>query len=556
MTRWWLFLPGLIVATALLHLVLIQPNHPGAMTWQALFLFPLELPVILFALLALPGRARLLRAGLAVILTTGAVLKVADYASFTAYGRSFNLATDLGLIDASWQLGSGAIGVSLALAAVALAVLTVVMVAALLWWATGRWVRLQPPGRLVPLWRGGFTVLTFLAGIVMVGQIAESKRKWQMPFDPPGAAFTARLAFDRVVLTRDTLQELAAFTRAAETDPFDGVTPLLDHIGGRDVLMIFVESYGRASFDNDLYAPTHAATLQAAEAALAEDPDIAMRSGWLTAPMIGGQSWLAHSSIASGLWISNQTRYRTLLASPRKTLFDLAREAGYHTATVVPAIVQDWPEGVRLGFETILAAADLGYEGLPFNWVTMPDQFTFSAYDRLLAQDRPDDRPLFTEIALISSHAPWVPVPDMIDWEDVGDGTVFNEVAQSDDPPDVVWRDRDRVRDQYRQAVDYALQAATGYTLRQTDDMPLVIILGDHQSANFVSGSDSFDVPIHVIGPREVLARIDDWGWTPGLVPDGDVAPWTMDLFRDRFLKAFSSGAPDALPMPPVRLTP
>lgn len=556
MIRWWLILPGLIAATALLHLVLIQPNHPGAMTWQALLLFPLELPVILFALLALPGRARLFRVVLVVILTTVAVLKVADYASFTAYGRSFNPATDLGLIDASWQLGSGAIGVPLAVLAVIVAFLTILLIATLLWWATGRWARLQPPAPLIPLWRGGFAGLAVLSAAVMVGQIGESKGKWQMPVDPPGAAFTARLAYDRAVLTRDTLQELVAFTRAAQSDPFDGVTPLLDHIGGRDVLMIFVESYGRASFDNDLYAPTHVATLQAAESALADDPDIAMRSGWLTAPMIGGQSWLAHSSIASGLWISNQTRYRTLLASPRKTLFDLAREAGYHTATVVPAIVQDWPEGVRLGFETILAAADLGYEGLPFNWVTMPDQFTLSAYDRLLAQSRPDDRPLFTEIALISSHAPWVPVPEMIDWADVGDGTVFNEVAQSDDPPDVVWRDRDRVRDQYRQAIDYALQAATGYTLRQTDDMPLVIILGDHQSANFVSGSDSFDVPIHVIGPREVVARIDGWGWTPGLVPDGDVAPWTMDLFRDRFLKAFSSGAPDALPKPPVRLTP
>ena len=35
------------LATLVLHLVLIQPNHPAAMAWDALLLFPLELPVIL-----------------------------------------------------------------------------------------------------------------------------------------------------------------------------------------------------------------------------------------------------------------------------------------------------------------------------------------------------------------------------------------------------------------------------------------------------------------------------------------------------------------------------
>jgi hypothetical protein len=34
------------------------------------------------------------------------------------------------------------------------------------------------------------------------------------------------------------------------------------------------------------------------------------------------------------------------------------------------------------------------------------------------------------------------------------------------DPPDVVWRDRDRVRDQYRQAVDYALTVVFDYAAR------------------------------------------------------------------------------------------
>jgi len=71
-----------------------------------------------------------------------------------------------------------------------------------------------------------------------------------------------------------------------------------------------------------------------------------------------------------------------------------------------------------------------------------------------------------------------------------------------------------------------------------------MVLLGDHQSAPFVSQSDSFDVPVHVIGPPEVIARIDDWGWSPGLVPDGALQAWPMDAFRDRFVAAMSSGGP------------
>jgi hypothetical protein len=147
------------------------------------------------------------------------------------------------------------------------------------------------------------------------------------------------------------------------------------------------------------------------------------------------------------------------------------------------------------------------------------------------------------QVALVSSHAPWVPVPDMIDWDALGDGSIFGPQAARGDPPEVVWRDRDRVRDQYRRAIDYTLTAVLDYAARQ--DVPaLMVVLGDHQSAPMISQSDSFDVPVHLIGPPDVLAHFDAWGWTPGLVPDADLTPWPMDAFRDRFLGALSSGAP------------
>jgi hypothetical protein len=256
--------------------------------------------------------------------------------------------------------------------------------------------------------------------------------------------------------------------------------------------------------------------------------------------MVGGQSWLAHASVASGLWVSDQTRHWTFVVSGRQTLYHMAAAAGYTTVAVMPAVVRDWPEAAAMGFDLILAAADLGYRGQPFNWVTMPDQFTLAAFDRLVRATATG--PIFAQVVLISSHAPWVPVPRMLPWDAIGDGTEFDAVATSGDPPEVVWRDQDRVRDQYRLALDYALQAITGYVAKEPGpDMPLFVILGDHQSAPFVSQGDSFDVPMHLIGPAEVISAFDAWGWTPGMFPAPDLPPWTMDRFRDAFVTSLSS---------------
>jgi hypothetical protein len=342
-------------------------------------------------------------------------------------------------------------------------------------------------------------------------------------------------------MARATLADLRAFEIAAATDPLAGRADLLGAID-RDVLVVFVESYGRASLDTPLYAETHRATLAAAEARLGA-LGLSMRSGLLTAPTRGGQSWLSHATFANGLWVDNQTSYGAALASGRRTLFHLAAEAGFHTAAVMPQITLDWPEADLMGFETVLAAADLGYAGQPFNWVTMPDQFTFAAMDRLL-RDRAETRPYFVQMALGSSHAPWVPVPELVPWEAIGDGTIFDPMAAAGDPPDVVWRDRDRVREQYRLALDYALRVVFDYAARHAGDPPLILVLGDHQAAGFVALDERAEVPVHLIGPADLVEVAAGWGWSPGLIPGPEAAPLRMDEMRDLILQSFASQAP------------
>lgn len=529
---------AIVVALAVLHLILIQPNHPHAMTWAALKLVPLELPLIVLGLIAAPAAvAKPFRVVLTGFLTLMPLVKLADYAAYVSYARGFNLVLDAHLLPAAWNLTSGSIGTLPALGALAGVLLATALLAAVVWWATGVIASIEPPrpGRVV----AGLAIVP--AAAVAVGDV----ERWWRPFHPGSAAFTARLALEHTRAMADTRADLARFREEAERDAFAAVPAetLLAGLEDIDVMIVFVESYGRSTLENPRYAPTIRPRLAAIEEDL-EAGGLAMRSGWMTAPMVGGQSWLAHASILSGLWIENQRRYQALIASPRRTLMHYAADAGYRTVVVAPAITLAWPESGYFGYEAIYPAARLGYEGEPFNWVTMPDQFTLKAFERLeLARtDRP---PLMAEIALISSHAPWTPVPELVDWDAVGDGTVFNEMARAGDPPEVVWRDRDRVRDQFRQAVDYSLEVVGSFARRHAENPPLMIVLGDHEPATFVAEIDSFDVPVHVIGPPEVVARIEGWGFTPGMTPAEDAPVWPMSAFRDRFLATFTPGAPE-----------
>ncbi|MFU8898467.1 MAG: sulfatase-like hydrolase/transferase [Roseinatronobacter sp.] len=533
-----------VLASVVLFLVLIQPNHPQAMTWGALRLFPLELPVIVAALVLL-GRGALgygFRAALVGTLGVIVLLKLADFGTFIAFNRGFNLLVDLGLVHAGWTLLQGSIGLPLATLAAGGALVAFAALIAALWWATGVWAALPVP-RLA---RVGAAILLVPAAAAAIAEIGQARRAWSLPETVraalPGAAFTARVGIERVEQFRDTRADIAAFRKAALQDPMRGAGPLLDRLEGRDLILLYVESYGRSSFENPLYMPTHTATLHAMEEDL-RARGLSMRSGWASAPMVGGQSWLTHGSVASGMWLNTQGRYRALLASPRQTLFHFAQEAGLRTVAIKPAHIFPWPEGEYFGFDAVYNAADLGYQGAPFNWVTMPDQFTLHALDRL-ERDQPARGAQVVQVALVSSHAPWVPIPELVDWDAIGDGTIFNQWALSGDPPEVVWRDHDRVRDQFRLAVDYSLQTVGAWAARHADNPPLIVMLGDHEPARFVSGVQGFDVPVHIIGPEDLVSRFAEIGWTEGMLPAPDLPALRIDRLRDLLLDRLSTGAP------------
>jgi hypothetical protein len=536
----------------------------GALVWLSLvWNLPVELgdfraptllalageAALLFGALALIPSLRVGRSGRVVAWAVGlvtavvAALKLAELVIRASLARPFNPLVDMHLVSSLMHLLTGTLGPVLgwlALAGLALIPILVLIV-------TAKAIRVGQRALEERRWRQATLAVAALALVLMVTEqlVPQAFERWQ-----PVPLRTSRMLADEWRQGRVMLADRAEFERKAAADPFRD-TPadaLLTGLRGIDVLLIYIESYGRSALEQERYAELLLPRLATFERRL-DDAGLAAASGYLTSPTVGGQSWLPHATLESGLWIADQNLYGLLLASDRLTLAKAFDRAGRRTVTVRPAITMPWPEGPRLGYQKIYAAKDLGYRGKPYNWITMPDQYTLAVFERR-ERDRPHP-PLYAEMALISSHAPWTPIPPVLErWSTIGDGRVFSRWAEAGDPPEVVWRDPQRVRKQYALAIDYVLGVLASYAVRFVDDRTLLILVGDEQPAPLITGEGaSRDVPMHVIsGSRALLEPFLRFGFAPGMRPQRRPAVARMDQFRDMFLGAFSRpiGAPSA----------
>ena len=154
--------------------------------------------------------------------------------------------------------------------------------------------------------------------------------------------------------------------RALEQDPFRNTADddLLTGLRGKDVLLVFVESYGRTALD----LPVVESALDAGERRL-QKAGFSSRSGFLTSPTFGGLSWLAHITLQSGLWVDSQRRYDHLSTLHRLTLTDAFGRAGWRTVAAVPANEKEWPMATTYyHYDQVWDARNVGYVGPRFGY--------------------------------------------------------------------------------------------------------------------------------------------------------------------------------------------
>ena len=523
------------LAGLLVFLALVAPDDYGHLTPAAFVRIPVEGLLAVVVLLVLPARARRVTAALAgVFLGLLTIVKIVDVGFTAALDRPFDLVLDWGLLGDALGVLRDSVG---RVGAIGTVVAAALLVVALLVFMTRSVLRLT--GLAV---RHSTTAIRAVAVLATAWVTCAALGAQFVPGVPVAARSTASLVYDRALQVRAGLHDDQAYAAEARVDRFRNTpgTDLLTGLRGKDVIVTFVESYGRSAVEDPQFATQVDAVLDAGTRRL-NAAGFASRSAYLTSSTMGGGSWLAHSTLFSGLWINNQQRYSNLVSGDRLTLPGAFHRAGWRTVSVEPAISHPWPELNFYGYDKGYDQPSLGYRGPHFSYAPMPDQYALSALQR--SERGPGHAPLMAEITLTSSHSPWTPIPRLIDWKDVGDGSVFDRpTTRQGGPASSVVGSTARLRTAYRQSIEYSLSTLISYVEKYGDDNLVLVFLGDHQAAPIVTGADaSRDVPITIVArDRAVLDRISGWGWQDGLRPGPGAPVWPMDAFRDRFLTVFA----------------
>jgi hypothetical protein len=523
------------LAIVVVWFALVAPNRTSDLSINAFLRIPVEGLAGAALLLVLPWRARRpVAVVLGVVLAALTILKILDMGFYSALDRPFNPVSDWSYFDSAIEVLSDSVGHT---AAVTTAILLMIVAAALLALMPLAVIRLM---RIVTAHHTrsaraivGAAMVWVLCAVFGV-QIASGA--------PIASSSAAQLVYDQARGVSAAVKDRETFEKLADVDAFRDAPPesMLRGLRGKDVIFAFVESYGRVATEGSAFSPQVDAVLDRGTKRL-QAAGYSSKSAFLTSPTFGGISWLAHSTLQSGLWVDTQQRYDQLMDIDRLTLASAFGAAGWRTVADVPSNDRDWSEGTSFyGYDQIYDRRNVGYEGPTFSYASMPDQYTLAALQRL-ELGRPDRDPLMAEIDLVSSHTPWAPLPHMVDWPDVGDGSIFDPMPAEGQSPDELWKDSDQVKAAYGQSIEYSLEALISFVETYGDKNLVMVVLGDHQPSTTVSGENaSHDVPITVIAhDPAVMDRISDWGWQDGMRPDPQAPVWPMDTFRDRFFTAY-----------------
>ncbi len=524
-----------VASAVVVFIAVIAPGLVSSGSSLALLRVPLEAVLALVVLAVIPWVvARRVIAVVCALVFVAAILAAGlDRGFFAMIGQSFNVVTGWpNLVSAYGVLrdstGPIAAPVILALLGLTVTALVIVLARSLL--------------RLAGLARRHARAARIGASALTAGWIVLALIGAQLvPDEPVAAADTVRVGMTKVGEVTSAAGEQAAFARDVSTDAFAGVpaSDLLGALKGKDVIIAFIESYGQVAVQDTSFS--HGVD----EVLLTGNRDLAAsgyseRSAFLTSSTFGGVSWLAHSTLETGVWVDSQHKYDQITSGNRLTLSAAFAKAGWHTVSDVPSDDQPWSTGTSFyHFQTEINSQNVGYRGPSFSYARIPDQYTW-AYFQQHELAKPH-QPLMAEIDFVSSHTPWTPLPHLVPWDAVGDGSIFTPQPAQGLPPSVVWQNSDHVQQLYGQSVEYTMGTLFSFLTTYRDPNLVLVVLGDHQPGTEVSGTASnHNVPISIISSDPaVMDRISSWGWEPGMLPSPSAPLWRMNEFRDRFLTAF-----------------
>jgi hypothetical protein len=509
MSARWLHGLALVAALLLLDVSLTFHNvwPTPAISWRGELSVELAAYICGCALIATRLRSRSISSTtlrwITVVWIFFVVGRYADVTATALFGRDINLYWDLRFIPDVVSLLAKAAHVWL----VTGAALALALVLAALYFAM-RWaIRTVTTASMNPPWRGPLAWIAAAALLLFSIDILGRR--------VPGVDFGRPVT---LTYARQVGVAVRAMGGKTVVPPSPAMASDAARIKGADVYLIFLESYGAVTFDRESFAASLAPARSAFERAI-HDTNRDVVSAFVESPTFGGNSWLAHISLLSGIEVRDPDVNAMLMAQKRETLVTYFKGRGYRTVALMPGLWQAWPEGAFYNFDQIYGGERLAYRGPEFGWFDIPDEFALAKFDELEAA-RPSRSPLFMFFPTISTHTPFRPTPPyQPDWTRVATEQPFDQA------------DLDRAFDQqadwlnlgpsYVDAMTYAYSTLSGYLRKNADRDVVIVLLGDHQPPALVSGEGApWDVPVHVIASRrDVLDQLLAKGFRHGLVP-------------------------------------
>ncbi len=472
--------------------------------------------LLLLPLWAVTFGRRLAAWTMAAVLGLGLLALTGDALVRDVLGRPLNLLLDPWLLRAGYHFLSGSLG---AWAAFAIALSAALLVGLLI---VGLRAMLAEIGRDLAQ---PVAVMLALLAVVLAGV---GLRTESLPLARPALI---ELAGSQAQQIATTLDDRARLIERADSPQLQARA--IPALAERDVVVVFVESYGASAWEQPDYRAVIEPLMTQSRRAL-NAAGLEVMSTRLRSPIRGGQSWLAHASVLSGQHIDNDLAYNRVLQSNQRFLSDDFAATGHTPLVVAPAIVRPWPQARALGFGTSYPAGALGYQGPNAGWVTVPDQYTLRHYSQRI---RPEHAgPVFTLLLLISSHAPWSPGPPLLeDWQQLDQAQPWPDWTPPPRDRLIYLRDRERLRSRYPQSLAYSLRAVMQWAKKELPADAVLLVLGDHQPATLITGVEaSADVPVHLIShDARTLALDEVIEFKPGFDPGSNDSLFGLEDLRD-----------------------
>jgi len=325
-------------------------------------------------------------------------------------------------------------------------------------------------------------------------------------------------------------------------DKISSVPQDLGALDGADLIVVFVESYGRSLFGHERYGAVARQILQDAQNAL-KGAGHGSVSRWIESPVSGAQSQVAHASFLSGIPLRSYRDHDRILKYDARMLTHILTDLGYHSVNAQPKLEREWPKSFGVfGFKEDLFGKHTPYreEGGPiYHWAAAPDQYPLAlAIKRFM---KPSDDPLFLQLITGVSHAPYSRIPPYIeDWDKALDPKAYLPVAVH--PFTFLdYHGREGVEDAYIATLRYTIEMLVGF-VKALPRPALVLVLGDHQApltGSIKPDATDYAVPFHAMSNRDsLLDPMRELAVSEGMVPGGqEAAP--MHRFLLEFLRAY-----------------